>query len=169
MAGRSLYFAYGSNLDPVQTKRRCPGSDAVGMAFANGYSLSFPIHSDGDWKGGVASIEPHHAVPAEEPRAAIGGGVWGVLYLVTDKDLKTLDGYEGVPEGMYRRGEVQLKVPPQKKSETAITYFAMRGFNAPQKPSRKYLNAIVRGAEHHGLPEAYLASLRSVPTNDVGG
>ncbi|MEM8781396.1 MAG: gamma-glutamylcyclotransferase [Planctomycetota bacterium] len=164
MPGRRLYFAYGSNLDPVQMKRRCPGSDAVSAAFADGVALTFPVRSDGDWQGGVASIEPPHHVPPEEPQASLDGGVWGVLYEVTAGDLRSLDMYEAVDEGMYRRGELTVRRPPGHGADVAITYFAVRGFNEPAAPSTMYLAAIVRGAEYHGLPRAYLDRLRVVTT-----
>ena len=176
MSARRLYFAYGSNLDPVQMKRRCPGSDAVGPAFAPGYALTFPAHSTGDWKGGVASIEPLHEAQqrTHEPHAqtagACGGaGVWGVLYLITDDDLRALDDYEAVDEGMYTRSDITVlpdPLTPSAPPQTALTYFAVRGYNAPKHPSKKYRAAIVGGAEHHRLPPDYLAALRALPTID---
>ncbi|MEM1099083.1 MAG: gamma-glutamylcyclotransferase family protein [Planctomycetota bacterium] len=165
MSERSLYFAYGSNLDPVQMKRRCPGSEPVGPAFAAGWVLTFPVRSGGDWQGGVASIEtPDALADPAEPQATLDGGVWGVVYRVTDDDLSALDVYEAIAEGMYVRGKVDVSL--DRECNTAVTYFAARGYNAPDAPSTKYLSAIVGGAEFHGLPELYLDRLRAIPTND---
>ena len=64
-------FAYGSNLDPVHLRRWCPGAASLGAAELRGYRLTFPVRSEGDWAGGVASVEP-------DPHADIRGGAGGV-------------------------------------------------------------------------------------------
>ena len=42
---RTLYFAYGSNLDPTQMRRRCPTSAPAGPATLDGWRLAFGGHS----------------------------------------------------------------------------------------------------------------------------
>lgn len=76
------YFAYGSNLDPVQMRRRCPRSTPLGRATLRQHRLVFP-RPCAHWGGGVAGIEPH------EP-----SNVEGVLYHLTDADLAALDACE---------------------------------------------------------------------------
>ncbi len=152
--GHDLYFAYGSNLDPVQMRRRCPGSRPLATAVVGGYALTFPIHSGGDWRGGVASIEP-------DPEQSVEG----VVYEVTADDLRALDRYEAVAEGMYVRGRIDAR-QSDGRTVDAVTYFAVRGYNDPQPPSKKYLAAITRGAEHHGLSDAYVERLRATDTID---
>ena len=36
-----FYFAYGSNMDPVQMEERCPGAVALGAAHLPGWRLTF--------------------------------------------------------------------------------------------------------------------------------
>ena len=154
------YFAYGSNMQPAQMRRRCPGSVAVGPAIAHGYALVFPVHSTGDWQGGVASLDP-----------APGHAVQGVLYQITPDDHAALDHYEAVDQGMYRREQITLTHPPTPacpdgRTGTALTYLANHGYNAPAPPSRRYLDALITGAKHHRLDEKYIAQLQAIATPD---
>jgi cation transport regulator ChaC len=153
-----LYFAYGSNLDPDQMAERCPGHRVVGRAALHDHRLFFPLFSN-RWNGGVASIQLHH-----------GGTVWGILYDLTDDDVKSLDGYEGFrgagdQHNLYDR--VTLTVDIDRPDDGSIprrvrceTYVA-RPSN-PSPPSRRYLDAILKGARHHRLPEEYAQALAAI-------
>lgn len=50
-----LYFAYGSNLDGAQMRRRCPSARLVGAAILDGYRLGFAGQSAA-LGGGVATV-----------------------------------------------------------------------------------------------------------------
>ena len=65
---RSLCFAYGSNLDPWQFRRRCPGAQVVGRARLPDHRLAFTRYSR-NRRGGVADIVP-------EPHATVLGVVY---------------------------------------------------------------------------------------------
>lgn len=155
-----LYFAYGSNLDPVQMSSRCTGSRTVGLAALHDHRLAFPLHSDA-WGGGVAGVQPAH-----------GAVVWGELYDLTADDLAALDGYEGFrgsgdQHNVYDRDQVTVDlVRPDDGSfprrVRAWTYVP-RPAN-PTPPSRRYLDTILRGARHHRLPEEYIEALAKVET-----
>ena len=154
-----LYFAYGSNLDPDQMQRRCPGHHVVGLAELRDFRLSFPLTSH-DWGGGVASVSVAH-----------GDAVWGVVYELTDEDLASLDRYEhfvgpGDQHNLYDRDTVSVQLVRADDGSfprrlRAWTYIA-RPAN-PSPPSRRYLDAIVRGARHHRLPDDYVARLAATP------
>lgn len=139
-----LYFAYGSNMDPVQMRERAPGARAVGAARLGGWRLTFTRDSPA-WGGGVGHIEP---ADADE--------VWGVLWDATEADMMALDEYEGVAGGAYVRDTVT--VTHDGEEIEAIVYLAVpRGF---KQPSKRYIAALVRGAETHGLPAGYVERLR---------
>ena len=72
-----LYFAYGSNMNPEQIRRRIPEARAVGRATLKGWRLVERLYAD-----------------IERSR---GSRVEGVLYLVTKTELHRLDLYEGYP------------------------------------------------------------------------
>lgn len=137
MSVRHLYFAYGSNLCVQQMARRCP--DAVTPRAA---SLA-----DHDWlinERGVATIEPFS-----------GSRVHGVLWDVSDHDLATLDSAEGVPV-RYRRD--RLTVHTDAGPTRAWVYVDHRV--EPGAPRPGYLERIIDGALHHGLPERWVEFLR---------
>ena len=154
MAG---YFAYGSNLVIAQMKRRCPSFAArptvVGRAALPGYRLVYPVMSHGDWGGGVAGIEPGQD----------GEAVHGVVYDVDDAALAALDIYEDVAGGLYRRETVSVRLEDGRACD-CITYVAIAEPGGPFRPSRRYVDAIRRGAHEHALPAVWLEYLEQTPT-----
>jgi len=154
-----LYFAFGSNLDPDQMRVRCPAHRVIGVAVLRDHKLVFPIFSTG-WGGGVASLQLSH-----------GNDVWGVLYDLGDEDLRALDRYEGFrgpgdPHNLYEREPVWVElvrpedgsVPRRVKAAAYLAHTAN-----PSPPSRRYLDAVIKGARAHRLPDDYIAVLMKLP------
>jgi phage replication-related protein YjqB (UPF0714/DUF867 family) len=131
------YFAYGSNLCVAQMARRCP--DAVNPRPA--------ILADHDWlinQRGVATVEPF-----------TGTHVHGVMWQLSDRDLATLDSAEGVPV-RYRRD--RLTVHTHDGPTQTWVYIDRRV--QPGAPRPGYLERIIAGAIHHGLPHRWVEFLR---------
>jgi gamma-glutamylcyclotransferase (GGCT)/AIG2-like uncharacterized protein YtfP len=147
------YFAYGSNLDPVQMSQRCPGSRVIGCARLLDHRLVFPRPYEAWDRAGVAGIEP-----------APGHVVEGVAYELTDADLATLDEYEGIEEGEYRRQRVVIELFHGAGRLDVWTYYATPQGDGHWPPSRRYLDALLRGARHHGMTDAYIRTLEAIPT-----
>lgn len=143
-----LYFAYGSNMDPVQMAERTPGGRSLGPARLDRYRLTFTRDSPA-WGGGVGHIE---ADPASE--------VWGVLWDLTEEHLAALDVYEAVELGVYTRERVTVAFDGREVE--AEVYIAVK--TDFKKPSKRYMGALIRGAEAHALPAEYLARLREIDT-----
>ena len=134
---RHTYFAYGSNLCPEQMARRCPGAADPSPA----------VLADHDWlinERGVATLEPF-----------IGSTVHGVLWTLDDDDLANLDRSEGVPD-RYRRD--RLTVHTAHGPSTSWVYIDRRV--QPGAPRPGYLDRIINGALHHGLPHQWVEFLR---------
>ena len=157
-----LYFAYGSNLDPEQMQRRCPGHRVVGLAELREHKLTFPIHSH-DWQGGVASVGVAH-----------GDAVWGVVYDLSDDALAALDAYEGFrapgdQHNVYDRETVSVQLVRADDGSfprrLRVWIYVARTAN-PGPPSRRYLDVVLKGARHHRLPDEYMARLAATPTAD---
>jgi len=130
------YFAYGSNLDVTQMTRRCPDATQPRRATL----------ADHDWlinERGVATVEPLD-----------GAAVHGVLWLVSDHDLTVLDSAEGVPV-RYRRD--RMTVDTDDGPAEAWVYVDPRV--EPGAPRPGYLERIIDGATHHGLPERWVEYL----------
>ena len=145
---RSYYFAYGSNLDLRQMRRRCPGSVALGRARLPGYRLAFTRYAT-KRRGGVADVI------AEE-----GAEVWGALYDIDEANLAALDEFEGAPRA-YRRETIAV-IDDEGAEREAFIYIANR--TGTFAPGRDYLALIVRGAREHGLPEEYIRAIEQVRT-----
>ncbi len=143
---RILYFAYGSNLDLRQFRRRCRGAVVVGRARLPDHRLAFTRYSS-NRRGGVADIVP-------EPDSH----VWGALYDVDEANMAALDEYEGAPRA-YRRESVRV-IDDAGDEVQALAYVANRTGEFP--PSRQYLELIVQGARAHGLPEEYVRAIEQV-------
>jgi hypothetical protein len=156
------YFAYGSNLEPQQMRRRCPDHTVVGLAELREHKLVFPLTSH-DWGGGVASVGVAHAQ-----------SVWGMVFDLSESDLVSLDRYEGYvgpddQHNLYDRATVPVQLVRADDGSFArrlrpLIYLA-RAAN-PSPPSRRYMAAIVAGARHHKLPSEYIAKLLSIPVVD---
>ena len=150
-----LYFAYASNLDPEIMRELCPDHRVVGLAALPDHRLGFPRYSP-EWEGGLAS-----------PQLAHGETVWGVVYDVSDADLRALDEKDGFrgPGNQHNvcdreTATVDLTRPDDDSIPRRLRpwIYLPRPSNATP-PSRRYLDAILRGARHHRLPEEYQARL----------
>lgn len=140
-----LYFAYGSNMHVGQMADRCPGARAVGPATLPGYRLAYTFESR-LWGGGVATVVPDDA-----------DEVHGVLWEVDEGHVAALDRYEGVAQGIYRREEID--VVAAGAPARALIYIA--NTEGWRRPSRRYVDALVAAALHHGLPDEYVRRLRA--------
>lgn len=147
-----LYFAYGSNLNPMQMAARCPGHRLLGRASLPGYELRFRGYGR-DWAGAVGTVEP-----------APGGIVWGALFELTSVHYATLDEYEGydgpgAASNLYDR--VEIEVVGEDGTPVRCLTYVIRPL-AEGLPSRAYRDAIVAGLRHHGLPQEYIAAVSSL-------
>ena len=63
-----LYFAYGSNMEPVRMTRRCLGAYPLGRAVLRNYKLTERLYADIDFLEGRFSIRipvPDYGAPSE--------------------------------------------------------------------------------------------------------
>ncbi|HVR42333.1 MAG TPA: gamma-glutamylcyclotransferase family protein [Thermoanaerobaculia bacterium] len=134
------YFAYGANLDRDAMRRRAPGSRFAGRAAVEGWR--FVIDSSG-WASIVSEA---------------GARVEGALWLLTPEDERSLDGFEGVADGLYRRIEVDVSLEGGGVRR-AWAYAATAGGTG--RPGRDYLEQIVRAARSLGFSDRYLSELES--------
>ncbi len=140
-----LYFAYGANMDPeVLTER---GVMATPVCTGKVRQVRLVFHKPGEDGTGKADLQDHR-----------GSTVEGVIYEVPEASLVNLDVYEGVEKGHYRRQ--RIKVQTSRGELDCVVYRAAK-FKTGLKPSRAYLDALLRGAAHHRLSQEYQSFLRS--------
>ena len=139
------YFAYGANMDVETLKERQVEFKYVGVGRLKDVRLVFHVPgADDTGKADLMDDRRNH--------------VHGVVYDVPEESLERLDVYESVERGRYRRQEVVVQTG---QGELSCAVYRGARFRAGLKPSKDYLNRLVRGAEHHRLPEHYLTFLRS--------
>lgn len=134
------YFAYGSNTNFEQIKKRCPDNKFITSAYLEDYKFVYDGYSK-TWKAAVANI-------IESKGEKVSGGV----FEISDNDLKELDRYEGHPTS-YQRKEMKVQ---DSSNESHEVWVYLRKDQKIGKPTEKYREMIKIGAIDCGLPKDYI-------------
>lgn len=136
MTKTKLYWAYGSNLDPDQMQKRCPGAEQVARLVVPESRLVFRIVADVESAGEDDMIH---------------GGLWRI----TDEHEEELDRCEGahLADGRYVKAVVKARV--KGKIEKCL-YYRMRSQKGIMRPTRQYYRTIERGYRAFGYDPALL-------------
>jgi hypothetical protein len=148
----ALYAAYGSNLDPERMAVRAPHSPLRGNGWLLGWRFTFG-GEDVSWEGALGTV-------VEDA----GHQVFVALYDLTPADEESLDKWEGVDIGLFRK--LKVRVDTLDGDVTAWIYVldAYEG----GLPSARYLGMLADAAEAGGAPDDYVADLRGRPCTSVG-
>lgn len=149
-----LYIAYGSNLNLLQMKHRCPTARVIGASEIKDYELVFR----GSRHSAVATIEPCE-----------GSTVPVLLWSIQPEDERALDIYEGYPN-FYGKAGVNITVGNHKA--TAMVYIMTPGHKFGE-PSEHYLKAIEDGYLDAGfdidlLHDAVDKTISQLEQEDIG-
>ena len=125
----TLYFAYGSNLSLTQMQQRCPAAVPLDSFMLPDARLVFR---------GVADV-------VFERGAVCPGGLWSI----TPACERTLDEYEGIARGTYRKLHVEADGLPD--GETHVMMYVMNSTGI-MPPSLRYYGVIRDGYLDFGLP-----------------
>jgi gamma-glutamylcyclotransferase (GGCT)/AIG2-like uncharacterized protein YtfP len=123
-----LYFAYGMNTNRSGMAQRCPGALSLGHARLIDYSFRFARHAD------VVKCKSSF--------------VDGVLWVIDNYHLVSLDGLEGYPFYYNRR---KLRVAHNDRVVMAETYYMQPG-NLDALPAQHYFDMVVEGYREHNVP-----------------
>ena len=149
-AEKVWYFAYGANMhdNAFRGRRKMqPLESRAGRI--KGFRLRFNL--EGRPKGKAAPANIGLEQDAE---------VWGVLYLISRRELVRLNASEGIPGWRYR--PIWLTAEDiSGRVVNAATYIA-DGKAEDGNPSHRYITLLREGARAHGLPEHWIAFLESV-------
>ena len=126
-----LYFAYGSNLNLFQMKRRCKDSVFIKKYELKGYRLNFR--------------SKYRAADIEKSKNSL---VPGALFEISKSDEKKLDVYEDYPI-LYK------KLYFTYYNKTVMTYIMVRKTEF-RYPTERYLNVVKRGYKDCKLDTKYL-------------
>ena len=126
-----LYFAYGSNLNHFQMKRRCKDSIYIKNYNLKDFKLTFRS------KYRAADIE-------KKSRSIVPGGI----FEISKSDEKKLDLYEDFPI-LYKKYYFSYY------GKKVMTYTMVK--KSPFKfPTERYLNVVKRGYKDCGLDKKFL-------------
>lgn len=144
------YFAYGSNLLVDQKLQRTGDIRSSVRCRLPAHRIAFnkrPASGDGAY----ANIIPDASA-----------SVWGVAYLCDEAAIAALDRCEGVSGGHYRHEDVQV-VTDTGDALQVLTYISGDDCLCEERrPRGDYLEKILVGARHHGLPEDYVELLEAL-------
>ena len=123
---KTLYIAYGSNLDTEQMAFRCPGAKVVAKSWLHDYRLVFQGHP----------YNAHANVIPEE-----GQDVPVTIWEIDAQDEAMLDRYEGVRGGYYTKEYFRVEVNGRMR-KALIYIMTPHNYGIP---SDSYLDTIARG------------------------
>jgi hypothetical protein len=147
----TLYAAYGSNLDPERMALRAPHSPLRGTGWLTGWRLTFG-GEDVSWEGPLATV-------VEDVEDSGGQQVYVALYDLTQADEDSLDKWEGVDIGLFRKIRVRVQT---LDGDVAAWIYVLDAYEGGL-PSARYLGMIADAAEAGGAPDDYVAELRARP------
>lgn len=122
------YVAYGSNLDVKQMAWRCPDAKIVGTGTIKNYKFVFDVHAD--------------------IRESNGDNVKVLVWDISDKDLISLDMYEGFPVYYIRE---MIRVDMDDGYVLSGIVYLMNNRHEYFVPSNDYLNVILNSYEFWGF------------------
>jgi hypothetical protein len=128
------YFAYGANIIAADMARRCPAAREIGTTVLPGWRFVVG-------RRGYGTIVP-------DPAAR----VVGVLWSLTPACERTLDEFEEIDGGLFRRESILVA------GEPTLVYLAADA--APGSVRGGYLEPVIAAAEGRGFPADYVAVLR---------
>jgi gamma-glutamylcyclotransferase (GGCT)/AIG2-like uncharacterized protein YtfP len=153
------YFAYGSNLDFVQLRGRCPSAQFVCRAVLKDHALAFTRRSVAR-NCGVADVIQQK-----------GHDVWGVVYQLEPGDLASLDANEGYQpdreparNAYNRKNAVRVHAENEPWQILKVSLYEAVKMPNPPRPSEAYMRQIIDGAKFWKLPLQYLEELQRFPT-----
>ena len=165
---KNLYFAYGSNMDEEQMKKRCPDSILIGKGFIEKHKLCFPQIAVTRGLLGVAGIRESDELDS----------VYGLIYELTDKDLELLHTFEGydkdnISNSSYFPKQVPFHLYNYKKksyisqnSQRVMIYQSNFDEGNDFYVSSDYLLIMLKPMIKYGLDNSYILNmLKKAKTN----
>ena len=131
-----LYFAYGSNLNHKQMKKRCKDSLFLKKFILKGYNLCFSHKTDKSIYG--------HANVIKDKNFNVPGAIWNI----SKQDENELDGYEGVDYNYYQKEYFKIN------GKKVLIY--VQNIYFKKKPNSTYLHAIIQGYKDCSIDLNYL-------------
>lgn len=145
------YFAYGSNMSPIQMQNRCPGAKALGPGILRGWEFRITTR-------GTANIVPRSK-----------GVVHGVIWKCGSSHIGILDRFEGISRRNYQQKYVSIYDTKTETMRSALTYVSLARHHTGVGRVDYLRTAVLPGAEAFNLPQVYIGELESwLPARIIG-
>ncbi len=142
------YFGYGSNLSETALRAKRVRPVSAEPATLEGWRLAFNIPNFFSIEGGTGNIVRQE-----------GSVVHGVLYGCEDQDLSALDEIEALGVAYSRESMTVCTYTGHER--TANVYVGLPSIvSEGLKPSKRYLNILIQGAENRSLDPNYISQIR---------
>lgn len=150
---KNLFFAYGSNMNMQQLKRRCFNPVRVAAAFLADHRLHFYGHSL-EWDSGM-----------ETAVKECGSQLWGALFDLSDLDWERLDLWQDARfDGTGRCFHYPVVVHDLQGKRYEACMYKLDVLDRESAPSAEYLEHILEGARQNNLPPSYVEALSALET-----
>lgn len=153
MADTTLYFAYGSFLDPGRIGTAAPGAEFR-------FTAHFP-----ETRLVFVDAEGHRGLPTL--RAEPGHTVWGAVFAVPEDQVSALVEAEEA-EGRVAGWEAKA-VDREGNKHHCLTFVAKASPNGEHRPEPRHLEAMIRGARHWSLPAGWVLGLEDLREEPLFG
>lgn len=145
MPKTTLYFAYGSLLDPERISKIAPGSKFAFIAHYPETRLDFVDRE----KGAVPTLTK-----------AAGNTVWGGVFELPEDEVSAVTEAEAA-EGRVPGFDLKA-VDREGNKHDCLTFVTSEPANGELRPSPEYLEAMVNGARHWNLPAGWVLGLEDL-------
>lgn len=158
------YFAYGSALDRTHVAEWAREHGYHGFSLVDGQPAAVDDHElaltvpSRYWMGAVGTLIPRP-----------GATTYGVLFELPEADAEKVRHKEGATTGLYREIAIEVRLwAPGAEDDVTMQLLEAHAFVAaegravpdPPPPSERWLEAVIAGAEAHGLPAPWIAELK---------
>jgi gamma-glutamylcyclotransferase (GGCT)/AIG2-like uncharacterized protein YtfP len=139
-------------MDPALMAERCPHSPQQGTGWLEGWRLTFGGEDIG-WEGPLATV-------VED----VAERVFVVLYEISHLDERSLDRWDGVTLGYFRKTRVRVQT---LDGDAPAWLYVLNAYEGGL-PSERYLGMLANAAEKAGAPANYVDDLRGRPSVSPG-
>jgi gamma-glutamylcyclotransferase (GGCT)/AIG2-like uncharacterized protein YtfP len=139
-------------MDPALMAERCPHSPLQGTGWLEGWRLTFGGEDIG-WEGPLATV-------VED----VAERVFVVLYEISHLDERSLDRWDGVTLGYFRKTRVRVQT---LDGDAPAWLYVLNAYEGGL-PSERYLGMLAGAAEKAGAPANYVDDLRGRPSVSPG-
>lgn len=142
----TLYFAYGSFLDPARIAKAAPGS-----------TFRFTAHFP-ETRLGFVNSSANGAIPTLTKES--GHTVWGGVFEIPEEAVDTLieaEKTEGRKPGFDAKA-----VDREGNKYDCLTFVAAGEPDDHQRPAPEYLESMINGARHWSLPAGWIMGLEEL-------